>query len=99
MAHVFFQEFGINPGIDENQISPGQAKYLKNCLVLEIANNWPFVRWMMDRFRNEELKQVDPLEEAWFNFIFSNHIDIEKYEKNSDQFINEYLEKTNVSSD
>lgn len=95
MAHVFFQEFGIDPRVDESQISPGQAKHLKNCLVLEIANNWPHVQWMMDRYRHEELKQVDPLEGDWFNFIISNNVDIEKYEKNSDQFINEYLEKIN----
>jgi hypothetical protein len=90
--HIFFQEFGIPPRV-EQEILPEQAKHLKNCLVLEIANNWPHVRWMMDRYRHEELKQVDPLERDWFNFIISNNIDVEKYEKNSDQFINEYIEK------
>ena len=93
MAHVFFQEFGIPP--ENNESLPEQTKYLKNCLVLEIANNWSHIRWMMDRYRHEELKQVDPLEKDWFNFIMSNNIDIEKYEKNSEQFINEYLEKIN----
>jgi hypothetical protein len=88
--HVFFQEFGI-PAREE--ILPEQSKYLKNCLVLEIANNWPFVRWMMDRHRHEELKSVDPLEKDWFNFIINNNIDVEKYGSNSDQFINEYIEK------
>jgi len=90
--HVFFQEFGIPPRVEE-PVLPEQVKHIKNCLVLEIANNWSFVRWMMDRHRHGELKQVDPLERDWFNFIISNNIDIEKYEKNSDQFINEYIEK------
>jgi hypothetical protein len=92
MAHVFFQEFGIPPQ-GEQQISPEEAKYLKNCLILEIANNWPYVRWMLDRYRHGELNQVDPLERDWFNFIISNNIGIEKYEKNSNQFINEYIGK------
>jgi hypothetical protein len=92
MAHVFFQEFGIPPRAEE-VITPEQAKHNKNCLVLEIANNWPHVRWLMDRHRHGELKQVDPLERDWFNFIISNNIDVEKYEKNFDQFINEYIEK------
>jgi hypothetical protein len=93
MAHIFFQEFGIPPRMNENDISPEQTKYQKNCLVLEISNNWSHVRWLMDRHRHGELKTVDPLERDWFNFIISNNIDVEKYEKNSDQFINEYIEK------
>jgi hypothetical protein len=90
--HIFFQEFGI-PSREEEQILPEQVKYLKNCLVLEIANNWSYVRWMLDRYRHGELKEVDPLERDWFNFIISNNIGIEKYEKNSNQFINEYIGK------
>jgi len=66
-------------------------KYLYNCLVLEIANNWPWVRWLMYRHREKILKKVDPLEKDWFNFIISNNIDIEKYEKNSDLFIKDYF--------
>jgi hypothetical protein len=93
MPHVFFQEFGIDPRVDESQLTPGEVKYFKNCLVLEIANNWAYVRWLMDRHRHGELKTVDSLERDWFNFIISNNIDVEKYEKNLDQFISEYIEK------
>jgi hypothetical protein len=93
MPHVFFHDFGIPQG-EINQISPEQEKYFRNCLVLEIANNWPYVRWMMDRYRNGELKTVDPLEKDWLNYIISKNIDVEKYEKNFEQFINEYIEKT-----
>jgi hypothetical protein len=46
---------------------------------------------MMDRYRHEELKQVDPLERDWFNFIVSNNVDIEKYEKDFSLFIKDYI--------
>lgn len=91
MSHVFFEQFF--PPKEDNQILPEQTKHLKNCLVLEIGNNWPYVRWMMDRYRNGELKQVDPMERDWFNFIIQNTVDVEKYGKNSDEFIREYIEK------
>ena len=91
MAHVFFQEFGIPP--QNNQPTEEEIKYSTNCLIFEIASNWPFVRWMMDKYRNGDLKQVDPLERDWFNFIIANHIDVEKYQRNSDQFIQEYIRK------
>jgi hypothetical protein len=92
MAHVFFQEFGI-PGQQPEQLAPEQVKYNTNCLIFEISNNWPYVRWMMDRYRHQELKQVDPMEKDWLDFIISKNIDVEKYEKNSSEFINEYIEK------
>ena len=91
MAHVFFQEFGIPP----QNIQPSQEdlKYNANCLIFEIANNWPFVRWMMDQYRNGVLKQVDSIEKEWLNIIVNNHIDVEKYGKDSDKFIQEYIQK------
>ena len=91
MAHVFFRDFF--PPKSEDQIPPEQTKYNRNYLVLEIANNWPFVRWLMDRHRNQELKSVDLMEKDWFNFIINNNINVEKYGSNSDEFINEYIEK------
>lgn len=65
--------------------------YLHNTLVMEMAANWPWVRWMMDRYRNNELKQVDPLERDWFNFVIGNNIDVEKYGKDSDLFLDEWF--------
>jgi hypothetical protein len=91
-THVFFQSFGINNQGSE-EIPEGLKKYLRNVLVFEIANNWPFVRCLMDKYRNGILKEVDPLERDWFNFIISNHVDVEKYGKNSDQFVSEYIQK------
>lgn len=92
MAHVFFQEFGIPQG-QRQEITPEQSKYFRNSLILEISNNWPFVRWMMDLYRSQELKNVDLLEKDWINFIVSNNIDVEKFGKDSELFLNEYIEK------
>ena len=77
------QEQANNPNSDPD--------YLYNTLVFEIANNWPWVRWLMDRFRNEDLKQVDMMEKEWFSFISENQIDVEKYGKDSDQFIEDWF--------
>ena len=65
--------------------------YLYNTLILEMANNWPWVRWLMDRFRNQDLKEVDVFEKDWLSFISGNNIDIEKYGEDSDQFIKEWF--------
>jgi hypothetical protein len=86
--HVFFQEFGIPP--TESPIPPN-PQYLRNTLVLEIFNNWPFARWLMDRYRNGLVKKVDLLEQDWLKFIISNNIDLEKYGKNSEKFLEDFL--------
>ena len=90
--HVFFQSFGINTQVPE-EISAETKKHLENVLILEISNNWPFVRCLMDKYRNGNLHSVDHLEKDWFNFLISNHVDVEKYGKNSDQFVQEYIRK------
>jgi hypothetical protein len=94
MPHTFFQQFGF-PGFTPppQQLTPEDQKYLVNSLILEIASNWPFARWMMDQFRNGELKDVDPAEQDWLNFINGNNIDLEKYGKNSEQFVEELFQK------
>lgn len=65
--------------------------YLHNTMVFEMAANWPWVRWMMDRFHHNELKQVDMMERDWLNFILNNKVDVEKYGKDSDQFVEEWF--------
>jgi hypothetical protein len=92
MPHPFFQQFGFS-GAQIQELTPEEKSYIHNSIVLEIFNNWPFVRWMMDQFRNGELKTVDPLEQDWINFINGNQIDIEKYGKNSEQFVEDFLSK------
>ena len=82
----FFQSF-FGPGAQNGQMGPQIPEYiLHNEAVLEIANNWPFARWMMDRYRNGELKQVDQIEQLWLNFIVQNNINIESY-KNNEEFL------------
>lgn len=83
-----------NMGMPREEKIPGPSDdpiYLHNTLVFEIVNNWPWVRWLMDRVNHQEVKQVDPMERDWLNFILENHIDVEKYGKDSDQFINEWF--------
>jgi len=88
MPHVFFQQFGNNrPEIIEN------PTYLYNTMILEISNNWPWVRWLMYRYREKILKEVDILERDWLDFIIKNNIDVEKYEKDSSKFIEDFLKK------
>lgn len=77
---------------DEKVPTPSEdPEYLKNTLILEMSNNWPHVRWLMDRFRNKEIKTIDPLERDWLNFILNNNIDVEKYGKDSDKFLEEWF--------
>lgn len=92
--HIFFKEFGINPNSKIKNAS-SDSTYLHNCMILEIANNWPFVRWLMCRYRDGMLKEVDQLEKDWFNFIIQNNIDVEKYQKDFDKFIEEHLKISN----
>lgn len=73
--------------------------YLHNTLVFELAANWPWVRWMMDRFRNKELNQVDMMERDWLNFILQNDIDVEKYGKDSDQFIDDWFKNKELTNE
>ena len=88
-SHVFFE--GIHQ--PQQQEAKQNPKYLHNCMVLEIATNWPEVRWIMDRFRNQELKEVDPLERDWLNFILNNKVDVEKYGKDEEKFIAKYFKQ------
>ena len=89
-GHVFFQDISQN----HPQEKPQNSTYMHNSLILEMANNWPWVRWMMDRHKHDELKKVDPLEKDWLKFIQDNKIDVEKYGKDEEKFIEEYYKKT-----
>jgi len=80
---MIFQNIMQNMGQDMNPDPP----YLQhNLAMLEIANNWPFVRWTMDRYRHNELKQVDQMEQLWLNYFIGNNLDIEIY-KNTEEFL------------
>jgi len=88
-GHVFFQDIP-----QRQQAAPENATYLHNTLILEMCNNWPWVRWMMDRHKHDELKKVDPMEKDWLKFIKDNNIDVEKFGKNGDLFVETYYIKT-----
>jgi hypothetical protein len=80
--HEFFQH--IYPQEQPMQDPP----YLQhNLVMLEIANNWPHVRWLMCRYREGWLKSVDQMEELWLRYFVSNKIDPEIY-KNEEEFLN-----------
>ena len=90
MQHVFFQQFGMPPQQPQVEVNP---IYQYNTIIFEMAANWPFVRWLMDKYRNNLLKKVDPAEQEWFHFILNNKIDVEKYGKNVDLFLEENFKK------
>ena len=79
----FFQSFFNQGNTPEALKTPEYI--LHNEAVLEILNNWPFVCWLMDRYRHGEIKQIDPMEQLWYNFITSKNIDITIY-KNKEEF-------------
>jgi hypothetical protein len=83
-----------NMGMPREEKIPSPSEdpiYLHNTLIMEMANNWPWVRWMMDRLNHKELKNVDFMEKDWLNFVLQNQIDVEKYGKDSDQFLKEWF--------
>ena len=90
-GHIFFQGVG---GQNHPQERPMDPTYIHNSLILEMANNWPWVRWMMDKHKHNELKQVDPMEKDWLKFVLENKIDVEKYGKDEEKFVEEHYKKT-----
>jgi hypothetical protein len=92
--HFFQAFFGPGgpgmPGMQNMQAPPPVPEYISyNETIFEIGNNWPFVRWLMCRQKEGWLKQMDPLEQHWMNFIVANNIDIESF-KNNEEFIEKY---------
>ncbi len=69
--------------------------YLHNTMVFEMAANWPWVRWLMDRFNHQEIKEVDMMERDWLNFVLQNAVNVEKYGKDSDQFVEDWFQNKN----
>jgi len=65
--------------------------YMWNSIILELYNNWPHARWLMYRYQEQMLKQVDPVEKDWIDFILQNNIQILKYEKDNEKFLKEHF--------
>jgi len=85
--------FGNMGGVPREEPTPPtqeELNYNFNTMVFEIASNWGFVTELMKRFKDGNVKQVDPLERDWLNFFIQNQVEIEKYE-NEEQFIESWL--------
>ena len=70
-----------------NNMTPELAH---NLLIMEMCSNWSFVRWLMYRYRNGILKEIDEMENVWINFIKKHNINVELY-KNEDEFLEQNL--------
>ena len=80
MHKQFFSGFG-NPFQQQAPQGDSNQDYLHNTLVLEIENNFPFAQWLMYRYVHGHLKQVDPVEKNWIDFLLGNNINILEYKK------------------
>lgn len=85
--HFFQAFFGPQQSAQTQQQTPEYIVY--NEIVLEIINNWEFVKDLIQRHISGKLKQVDQLEQTWFNFLNANKIDIRLY-KNEMEFRNAF---------
>lgn len=97
MQDDFFSSFGHgSPNmriVFDPTPPPLPPNYEYNGMILEIANNFPFVRWLMYRHKEQQLKNVkDNYEGEWFKFLLNNyHIDVLKFNnKEEDKFVQEY---------
>ena len=87
MEQHFFQSFfGPQPGQIQQQIP---EYIIHNESVLEIINNWEFVKNLIKRYKAGQLQNVDQWEHMWYNFIITKNIDINLY-KNEEEFKNAF---------
>jgi len=89
MGHQYFQEFKINKNRSNLSIN---KNLLYNMMVLEIANNWEFVKALEEKRKNNTLKRVDQMQYDWISFIDKNKIDINLY-KDSEDFVEKVIKK------
>jgi hypothetical protein len=89
--HQFFQQFTVNQP-QEVMVDSNTPELRHNLLVLEMYNNWPFVRCLMLKHRENRLKQIDAMENEWLNYILQNNIDVEAH-KDKEEFLNGNLKK------
>lgn len=93
MSHQFFQGFF---GDQQPQTPPypyNFPNYTWNTVILEIANNWPFARWLVYRHKEGMLKTVSEMEKMWIEFLTNNNINILSYEKDVERFLSEHYKK------
>jgi hypothetical protein len=85
----FFQQFNFGPPQDV-VVDNSTPEMRHNYVVLEMYNNWPFVRWMMYKHKNGLLKQTDEMENLWLSYIMQNNIPTEE-DKDGSRFLRENL--------
>jgi len=74
-------QFGGPPPPQQETIS---AEMQNNLIVLEMYNNWEFVRELFFKMVSGELKNVDELETTWVSYINSNGLDLRNYNDEED---------------
>ena len=95
MSKEFFEGYGKgSPNVQfviDPTMPPYPEDYLFNGMILEIANNFPFVRWLMFRHQEGHLREVKGiLENDWFKFLLQKNIKVLDYENNEEErFIKE----------
>ena len=80
----FFQTLFV-PQNEQTQLQIPEY-IINNEAVLEIINNWEFVKNLMERYKTGKLQNVDQWEHTWYTFIVSKNIDITAY-KNEEEFL------------
>lgn len=93
MNHVFFQEFNVGGGNKSPKKETKEQKIYKyNCIILEIATNWDFIRELMYEYRNNLIaRKISSVDADWIKFIVNNNIDIVQYKNDFDKFIQNNL--------
>lgn len=75
MQQQFFQQFFMQ----QEQPQQQPAYMFNNDVVHEIANNWDYVKALLQKHKEGKLTQVDEMEQVWFNYIFGNNINFESF--------------------
>lgn len=83
MQQQFFQQFFPGAPMQRQQ----DPQMTADDMILEIYNNWPHVRWLMDRVRNGDRFNILPIDQDWINFLNQNNLDIESF-TDKENFIN-----------
>lgn len=84
--HQYFQGF-----IPPNAGQQATPQVTEQDMFLEIYNNWPHVRWTMDRHRNKDRYNVMQIDADWINFLTQKKIDIESFEGDKEKFAEKYI--------
>jgi len=84
MEQHFFQAFfGPQPGQAE---MPRPEYIIHNEYILEIVNNWDYVKDLMKRYTEGKLQQIDNLEQTWLTFLTQKNIDVAIYTNEQEFF-------------